>query len=250
MIKKTINFFNDDTLYYASSLSFFTIFSLLPILALVIVVVSNLSIFDNYLSLFTIYILDLINPTHSVQIASALTKFLSNTNELGSIGIFYLLFVFTLFFNNYEDIVNKIFNTRKRPIYKMFFLYISFLILVPLLFMLFILATSFQVLQGDISIQITTFIFMWALFILIFKISVTKIITIKAASIGSFMTLLTLAFTKKLFTFYVIYNTTYSTIYGSFSVLLFFFLWIYISWTVYLYGIKLTALLNSKAISI
>ncbi len=243
-IKKTIDFFNDDTLYYSASLSFFTIFSLLPILALLIAVVSSLPVFDSYLELFTKYILDLINPTHSTTIASAIKEFLSNTNELGSIGIFYLLFVFTLFFNNYEEIVNKIHNTTKRPLYKMFLLYISFLILIPILFIIFILASS--ILKGDIAAQLITFIFTWILFIIIFKISITKKISLKSAAIGSFSTLFTLALTKKLFTFYVIYNTTYSTIYGSFSVLLFFFLWIYISWTIYLYGMKLTALLNNQ----
>ena len=99
-------------------------------------------IFDNYLSLFTMYMLDFINPTHSKTITLTISQFLSNTQDLGAIGIFYLLFVFTLFFNNYEYIVNKIYNTKKRPIYKMFFLYLSFLILIPVLFMLFIFTLS------------------------------------------------------------------------------------------------------------
>ena len=241
-IKKIIDFINDDTLYYSASLSFFTIFSLLPILALLIVVVSTMPIFDSYLSLFTLYILDFMNPTHSKAVASTIEGFLSNSDELGSIGIFYLLFVFTLFFNNYEDIVNKIFNVKKRPIYTMFFVYIGFLILIPTMFMLFVLASS--ILKGDTYAQIITFIFIWILFIIIYHISINTKISLFASSIGSFITLMTLSLTKKAFTFYVIYNTTYSTIYGSFSILLFFFLWIYISWTIYLYGIKLTNILN------
>ena len=243
-IKKIIDFFNDDTLYYSASLSFFTIFSLLPILALLIVIISTVPAFENHISLFTLYLLDFINPTHSTQIASSISEFLSNSNDLGSIGIFYLLFVFTLFFNNYEDIVNKIYNVEKRPIYQMFFLYLSFLILIPMLFILFVLTTTF--LKGNISTEITTFIFMWGLFIVIFKISPNTNISLNSAAIGSFITLATLSITKKLFTIYVLYNTTYTTIYGSFSILLFFFLWIYISWSIYLYGTKITALINAK----
>ena len=45
LFKKALNivekFFNDDTTYYAASLSFFTIFSILPIIALVIAIVSS-----------------------------------------------------------------------------------------------------------------------------------------------------------------------------------------------------------------
>lgn len=205
---------------------------------------SYMSIFDNYLSLFTMYMLDFINPTHSKTITLNISKFLSNTQDLGAIGIFYLLFVFTLFFNNYEYIVNKIYNKKKRPIYKMFFLYISFLILIPVLFMLFIFTLS--IFKNDIFTQIVTFMFIWGLFIIIFKISVTTKVSIRATSIGSLLTLLTLALTKKLFIFYVMYNTTYTTIYGSFSVILFFFLWIYISWTIFLYGMKFTSIINRK----
>ena len=201
-------------------------------------------IFDNYLSLFTVYMLDFINPTHSQTITLNISKFLSNTHDLGAIGILYLLAVFTLFFNNYEYIVNKIYNKKKRPIYKMFFLYLSFLILIPMLFMLFIFTLS--IFKNDISTQIITFMFIWGLFIIIFKISVTTRVSIRASSIGSLLTLLTLALTKKLFIFYVMYNTTYTTIYGSFSVILFFFFWIYISWTIFLYGMKFTSIINNK----
>jgi membrane protein len=239
---KVVDFFNDETLYYAASLSFFTIFSLLPILALLIVIVSNMPIFTNYLELFTIYTLDFMNPTHSTAIASTINEFLSNTNKLGSIGIFYLLFIFTLFFNDYEYIVNKIHNVRKRPVYKMFFLYLSFLILIPLIFILFILASA--IFKDSLSITIITFLFIWIVFITIFKISANTKVTLKSATIGSLVTILTLSLTKNIFTLYVLYNTTYTTIYGSFSVILFFFLWIYISWTIYLYGTKLTATLN------
>ncbi len=243
-IKKIINFFDDDTLYYSASLSFFTIFSLLPILALLIVVVSSMSVFDNYLTMFTFYLLDVLNPIHSEDITTTISTFLSNSNDLGSIGIFYLLFVFTLFFNNYEDIVNKIFQTKKRPIYKMFFIYLTFLFLLPMMFVLFVLTSS--VIKDDILLQLVTYLFMWGSFIYIVIISTTAKLSYKITALTSFITLATLSLTKTLFTYYILYNTTYSTIYGSFSVLLFFFLWIYISWTIYLYGIKLTYILNKR----
>jgi membrane protein len=80
----------------------------------------------------------------------------------------------------------------------------------------------------------------------LFKISVNKHIFWKASFISASFTLLVLKITQLLFVYYVIYNTTYNTIYGTLSVLLFLFLWIYISWTIYLYGIKLCYNLNIK----
>ncbi len=63
VLKVIDSFFNDDTTYYAASLSFFTIFSILPIIALLIAFISNFSEFENYLEIFTSYIFSLINPT-------------------------------------------------------------------------------------------------------------------------------------------------------------------------------------------
>ncbi|MBR1819287.1 MAG: YihY/virulence factor BrkB family protein, partial [Neisseriaceae bacterium] len=46
------------------------------------------------------------------------------------------------------------------------------------------------------------------------------------------------------FVAYVGYNKTYINLYGSFSVLFFFLLWIYVSWVLFLHGVKLCVLLD------
>ncbi|MEA3290588.1 MAG: YihY/virulence factor BrkB family protein [Campylobacterota bacterium] len=244
---KVYDFFADDTLYYAASLSFFTIFSILPLLALIIVLVSYVAESSNYLDLMLDYILNFINPTHSDTLSSFLNDFLANTHKLGAIGIFYLLFVFTMFFKDYEYIINKIYDVEPRAVYKLFFRYLGILVLVPLLFSIF----TFVAALTDITLIGTSimYIFIWLLFIGLFILSVNKKIHFKAAAISSLITLVLLNITKNLFVHYVALNTTYATIYGSFSIVLFFFLWIYISWSIYLYGIKFCSILNKQCIS-
>ena len=95
-IKYLIEFFNDDTLYFAASLSFFTIFSLLPILALIIVVMSTTPYFASQIDLLMVYLYDFINPTHSQQVTLTIQGALENINKLGNIGIVYLFFMFIL----------------------------------------------------------------------------------------------------------------------------------------------------------
>jgi len=246
LIKGIFDFFNDDTPYYAASLSFFTIFAILPLLALLIVIISNTPTISQYLDKIMLYILDFINPTHSTTLSIQIEKFLENTGKLGYIGIVYLIFVFTMFFKDYEYIVNKIHGVNSRAIYKSFFLYLSFLIAIPVLFFIFILLSTFSDLP--LLINIFTSLFIWLVFIILFMVSANKKISLKAASISSFITLGTLSVTKTLFGYYVSANTTYATIYGSFSVALFFFLWIYISWNIYLYGTKLCSILNKAQI--
>ena len=246
-LKKIFYFFNDDTPYFAASLSFFTIFSILPLIALLIVVISSLPAFASYIDTLMLYILDFMNPTRSETLAKQITDFLANTHKLGSIGIFYLLFVFTMFFKDYEHIVNKIYNVDTRPIYKLFFMYLGFVILIPLLLFLFIfISTLSKVTDFTFSQEIFSFLFIWIMFIVLFILSANTKVKFTASAIASFITLISLSITKSLFGYYVTANTTYSTIYGSFSVALFFFLWIYISWSVYLYGTKFCSILNKK----
>lgn len=243
-IKKLYNFFSDDTPYYAASLSFFTIFSILPLLALLISIVSQMPNYTSHLDLLMLYIMDFINPTHSNSLSTHINSFLTNTDKLGNIGIFYLLFVFTMFFRDYEHVVNKIFNTKPRAIYVLFITYLAFMLLIPLLFTVYVFINTIAVFS--FSSQIFAFIFIWIIFILLFLLSANTNVSFKAASFSSLATLVILSVLKNIFSYYVISNQTYSTIYGSFSVALFFFLWIYVSWNIYLYGIKFCSIINTS----
>ncbi|WP_419677772.1 YihY/virulence factor BrkB family protein [Aliarcobacter lanthieri] len=241
------SFFNDDTTYFAASLSFFTIFSILPIIALGIAIISKFPEFDAYLDTFTNFLLNFLNPTHSEEIISTLKNYISNSNKLGFIGIFYMLFVYIMFFKDYDYIVNKIHNAKRRAIYKSFFIYTIFFIVFPAIFIF--LNTLLSLHNSSLFKSFLFFLFTWSIFFLLFKLSVNKKISSKSAMISSFLTLSVLSITKNLFVYYIVYNKTYSTIYGSLSTLLFSFLWIYISWIIYLYGVKFCHRLNTKELN-
>lgn len=246
-IDRLDSFFNDDTTYYAASLSFFTIFSILPIIALVIAIISSFSEFNNYLDIFINYIFNIINPTHSTEIIDALKNYVSNSGKLGFLGIIYMLFVFIMFFKDYEYIVNKIHKAKRKSIQFSFIFYSLFLAALPLVFAFSNIIMSFY--ENTLLKELLSFIFAWLIFFTLFKLSVNRFINNKAALISSFITLSVLSITKNLFIYYVIYNKTYTTIYGSLATLLFTFFWIYISWIIYLYGIKMCHKLNIRALS-
>jgi membrane protein len=240
----TSDFFDDDTLYYAASLSFFTIFALLPILALLIVIGSYLDFFNQYIDLLMKYLLETLNPTHSEKFITSIKDFLSNLSSLGNIGLIYVIIVVSIFVNDYEYIVNKIHQTQKRPIFRAIFIYTILIIFLSIIFGVFKLVLSLY--SSDTFETITTFILGWSIFAIFFKISINKKLHIKPVLYSTFVTIVTLNITKNIFIYYVIYNKAYTTIYGSFSTLMFFFLWLYISWIIYLYGIKLCHNLNMK----
>ena len=245
LLKVLDDFFNDDTTYYAASLSFFTIFAILPIIALIIATISNFPEFNKYLEIFTAYIFDMLNPTHSEDIISTLKKYISNSNQLGYIGIIYMLFISIMFFKDYEYIVNKIHKTKRKSIHFSFIFYSFYILLLSALLIALNIVTTFY--ENNILKDISTFLFAWVIFYSLFKLSVNRQIDNKAALLSSFVTLMILSITKDLFIYYVLYNKTYTTIYGSLATLLFTFLWIYVSWIIYLYGIKMCHKLNIQS---
>ena len=151
-----------------------------------------------------------------------------------------------MFFKDYDYIVNKIHNTQRRAIYKSFFIYLLLFIVFPTIFIVVSYANSLH--DNNIFKFSSSFIFTWFMFFIIFKLSINKELSFRSIFISSFLTILVLSITQNLFIYYVVYNQTYTTIYGSLSTLLFSFLWIYISWIIYLYGIKFCHKLNSKQI--
>jgi len=241
-LNKIYNFLNDDTLYYAGSLSFFTIFSFLPILALLIVFMSSSKLFSKHIDLMMMYILDFINPTHSDTVTKAIQHFLQNTDKLGNIGLFYLIFVFIMFVKDYDYIVSKIFNIQRRKLFMTVILYLTIMLLLPIFMIFFTFINTFFV--HNFMQLLINIIFGVILLSIIFYLSINYKVKFISVFISSFVTLGILKLTQSLFTYYIIYNTTYTTIYGTLSIMLFVFLWIYISWAIYLYGLKLIKVLN------
>ena len=94
--------------------------------------------------------------------------------------------------------------------------------------------------------SLSPYLVVWLLFLVMYFVSAKTKIHLKSALIASFVGSSVWYLSKILFVYYVSYNKTYLSIYGSFSILLFFFLWIYFSWYIYLYGLKLCFLLNEE----
>lgn len=167
--------------------------------------------------------------------------------QLSIIGIISILISSMLFFQNFEYIVNKIFKTKPRGFWESLTIYWTLVTLTPIaLVFSFYLSNELQVYlgQNDLTKALSTlellpYLIIWSLFFLIYKISANTEISNRAAGISSFAVSLTWYLAKIGFISYVLQNQTYATIYGSFSTLIFFFLWVYLSWIIFIYGLKL-----------
>lgn len=240
--------FDRDITVYASSLSFYTIFTLVPLLIISLSLIANVPVFNAQYASMQVFIFENIMPVQTEAIAGYLESFFKNSVQLGVIGFTTMVISSLLFFQNFEHIVEKIFNSPQRGIWEAITTYWTLITLTPI-----VLISSMSLkayLHANITgfmlevLSIFPFLLLWGIFFLIYKIAVNADVSPKAAAISSFVVALVWGLAKNSFIQYVFYNKTYTTMYGSLSALIFFFLWIYVSWIIVIYGMKLCYLIN------
>ncbi len=239
--------FDRDITFYASSLSFYTLFTLVPVMLIVLSISTSLTSFDAFYSNIKSFIMDNILPVSSDAFSGFIDSFMQNSMKLSIIGIVSVIVSSMLFFQNFEYIVNKIFKTKPRGFWESLTTYWTLVTLTPIaLVFSFYLSNELQTILGANEftatlniLELLPYLIIWSLFFLIYKISANVEISNRAAGISSFAVSLTWYLAKIGFISYVLQNKTYATIYGSFSTLIFFFLWVYLSWIIFIYGLKL-----------
>ena len=246
--------FNDKLSYYSASLSFYTLFSTIPLMVIVLSIFTNLPLFEEvYIDIQSLLFENLM-PTHSKEVLTYINGFVENSGKLGMVGVIYVLFASMMFFKNYDYIVNDIFECKRRSFWSSVTVYWTLVTLTPIMMALsFYASTQIQVVldknqftDGIHLLQVLPFFIIWSIFFLTYKISANAHVSKKAALISSFIASLAWYLAKSGFIFYVLHNETYMSIYGGLSILLFFFLWIYISWAIFLHGLKFCHLLDGN----
>ena len=246
--------FSDRLSYYSASLSYYTLFSIIPLLVIILSIFTNLPIFDDVYKEIHSLIFENLMPTNSKEVLTYINTFVENSGKLGMVGVVYVLFASMMFFKNYDYIVNDIFECKRRSFWSSISVYWTLITLTPIMLVLsFYISTKLQIhldrhqlTDGIHLLQILPFFIIWSTFFLTYKISATVHVSIKSAGISSFIASLVWYLAKSGFIFYVLHNKTYMSIYGGLSTLLFFFLWIYISWAIFLHGLKFCHLLDDN----
>ena len=244
--------FDDKIGHYASSLSWSTLFSIIPLMAIMLWVFTTLPIFESVYGKIEKLIFSNLMPTDSREVMVYINTFIENADKMGVVGIVYVLFAVFMFFKNYDYIVNDIFDVPGRGLWQAIRTYLLLILIIPAM-----MGTSFYLssfIQGyldknSITSTIHLFYFLpylivWTLFYISYQLSPNTRVSTQAATISSFIASLIWYLSKSGFVFYVIHNKTYASIYGGISTLLFFFLWIYISWAIFLHGMKFCELLD------
>jgi len=244
--------FDDRLGHYASSLSWSTLFSIIPLLVIFLSIFTKMPLFDDMYEKVEQLIFSNLMPTDSKVIMEHINTFMQNSDQLGYVGAFYVTFAAIMFFKNYDYIVNDIFDTPSRTLLQAIKTYTLLVIILPVLMALsFFLSSFIQSYLDKTSItsiihlySFLPYFIVWMMFYVAYQLSANVHIEVSAAMISSFIASLVWYMSKSAFVFYVVHNKTYASIYGSISTILFFFLWIYISWAIFIHGLKFCDLLN------
>lgn len=256
--KNCVEFFKKlrdvELAHYASSLSFHTILALIPILLITFSIFTKMPLFEVYYEKLQGFIFSSLIPTQQDVMIGYLRDFIANTSNMGVVGIIFVLYISIMFFLDYEKIVSKIFEIPSRGFWEALSTYWTMVTLMPLGLIIFFYSSAVvqellekNAMTNSINlVRFSPYFIIWLLYFIMYFISAKTKIHLKSALLSSFVASLFWYVSKILFVYYVTYNKTYLSIYGSFSILLFFFLWIYFSWFIYLYGLKFCFLLNEK----
>jgi membrane protein len=253
-IKKSLKkyFIDHNLLHYASSLSFHTILALIPVLLISLFLFTKLPIFGSYYGKLKEFIFNNLLPIYHESVSENIDKFMSNTSSLGYIGVIFVIYVSVMFFDDFEYVINKIFKKTPRSFFHSVSIFLTLTIVIPIgLFISIFLSIQANVFMDKYGfsqwvdiVSITSYLILWAIFFTVYYISPNTKVYFKSAALSGLVASAIWYGSKILFIYYVAYNKTYATIYGSFSTIMFFFIWIYLSWIIFLFGAKLCYYLN------
>jgi membrane protein len=246
------SFFDKELTLFSASLSFYTIFTIIPLLLIVLTLITSMPSFHEQYALIKNFIFSNLMPVNSKIIMKYIDGFLQNSVKMGVISFVSVIVASMLFFQNFEYIVNRIFHAPKRTLWEYITTYWTLVTLTPIaLGVSFFISGKFATfVHGSFVpewvniMKIFSYLIVWGLFFLIYQIAANVKTDPKASLIASFIVSLIFTVAKSSFIYYVVYNKTYATMYGSFSIVIFLFLWIYISWIIFIYGMKLCYIID------
>jgi len=245
-------FVDKELTLFAASLSFYTIFTIIPLLLIVLTLLTSLPSFSEQYEKIKGFIFSNLMPVQSELIMHNIDSFVANSAKVGAFGLIMILIASLLFFKNFEYIANKIFHAKARTLWESITTYWTMLTLTPIALGVSFYITGYiaalmarNALTSGLNIlPLVPYLIIWGLFFLIFQIGPNAKINPKASAISSFLIAVIFSASKNAFIYYVFLNKSYATMYGSFAIVMFLFLWIYVSWIIFIYGLKLCYIID------
>ena len=251
-------FAEDQCARAAASLAYVTLLSLVPLLTVIFITLSAFPAFSSWADIVEAFIFENFVPALGTQIREYVLKFSENAKTLQAAGALFLLITVLMMMSTIEATFNVIWGVRrKRPIVVRFLLYWSLLTLGPVFLGAGMVVTSFVITANLFStapignftsygyISIIPLAATSAAFFLLFKLIPYRPVAFAHSLIGGVLAGALFELAKKVFALYIEYFPSQQVVYGAFAGIPIFLFWIYLSWTIILFGAEITKCLGT-----
>ncbi|HZE91612.1 MAG TPA: YihY family inner membrane protein [Rhizobacter sp.] len=247
--------FREDRLgLTASSLTFTTLISLVPLVTVMLALFTAFPMFAKFQDSLQKYFLQSLVPDSIARpVLGALTLFASKANRLGTFGLVVLVFTAVALMLTIDRALNAIWRVRKpRPIAQRVLVYWAAVTLGPLLLGVSLSLTSYAIsasrgfvgaLPGGVSflLNVLEFGLLVAAMTGLFHYVPNTHVQRGHALAGGLFVALGFELAKKGLGLYLSSVPTYTTIYGAFATVPILLIWIYFGWVIVLLGAVIAA---------
>ena len=244
------------TMDMGAALTFYTLISIVPVLALVFAVVKGFGLVDTLVN--NLYTLLPQMPEVVDYIVDFANKALARTQGgvVATVSLLTLFWAVIRMFESIEANFNKIWEVKStRNLVRKYSDYITVVIVAPLLWIVATSISSYarQVLgvDGSVWLQLgskaASLVLVWAMFAFVYLVLPNTKVRLRSAVLAGIMAGSCFFAFQAIYVYLMRWMTSYSAIYGSFAALPLFLLWMQNSWSILLLGCELSfAIQNEK----
>lgn len=247
----------DELTGIAGSLTFTTLFALVPLITVVFTVFSALPVSTRLTAALNHFVVSNFVPGAATKLITAYTQqFVEKASHLTALGIAVLAVTAIMLMLTIDDAFNRIWRVRRpRPLMQRLLVYWTALTIGPVLIGASVYLTStlitFSVGLIDDSgaraplWKVASMLLTVVALGLLYRTVPNRPVSAKDATIGAVVAGLAFEAMKAAFAWFVIHLGQYKLVYGAFAGFPVFLLWIYMSWLIVLAGAVITSALPS-----
>lgn len=246
-------FFEDGCTIRAAALTYTTLLSIVPLMTVSFAIFSAFPAFGDLSLQIQNFIFSHFVAASGEVVQHYIQNFVLQTKHLSVIGSAFLVLTAILMMFNMEQAFNAIWKVDSRRMgVGTFLLYWGVLTLTPVLIGISVIMSSYLVKVAFISttaeqtgfMTVLPFLLNLTFFTLIYRLIPNCHVPIRNGVIGALVATILFTIAKFGFTYYVIHFPTYTLLYGAFAVIPIFLAWLYLMWTIILFGVIISNLLT------
>ncbi|MDH1917115.1 YihY family inner membrane protein [Acinetobacter junii] len=243
----------------AGSLTYTTLFAVVPMLTVFLVIISSIKALEPARQQLQQLIYSNFLPKSTIAFDKALNAFTEKSSNLTVIGVLFLFVTTVLMLTSIETVFNRIWRVKEtRTGLVGFMRYWTIISLGPIVlgsaFVLSSTVASMNVLSNNFAgYQLDGALILWLIsfiltivgFFILYWTIPNRTVPIFSAVIAAFFSATVFEILKRLFGWIMSNFTSYEIVYGAFAAVPIFLLWIYLSWNIILLGVEVSYALTA-----